>query len=126
MYTRIKNSNMTIIFVLFIILIAVLGFKYQECYTLKHQLAEVKLQEAPLPAEPVNTVITINEPYTMITNLESHLYMESITVDMSKAHSWTDINGVSGFDIYDNGCMIRYVKGHVMPDQMHWYAPYAG
>lgn len=126
MYIKVRKINMIITLVVLAALIICLGSKYQECEHLRNQLVEADQQTVFHPDEPENTVITIEEPYTMITNLKSHLYMKSITVDMSKAHLWTDINGVSGFDIYDNGCVIRYIKEHVMPDQMHWYAPHSG
>jgi len=65
----------------------------------------------------------INEPYTMITNLCSSMYINSVTIP-TDALRWTDVNGVSGFDITVGTTHYRYVEGHIEPMQINLYAPY--
>jgi len=65
----------------------------------------------------------INEPYTMITNLCSSMYINSVTIPTDALH-WTDVNGVSGFDITVGTTHYRYVEGHIEPLQLNLYAPY--
>jgi len=65
----------------------------------------------------------IDKPYTMITNLCSSMYINSVTIP-SDALKWTDVNGVSGFDITVGTTHYRYVEGHIMGSQLYLYAPY--
>ncbi len=74
---------------------------------------------AQLQAEPQAT----EAPYTMITNLCSSMYINSVTIPSDALH-WTDINGVSGFDITVGTTHYRYVEGHIEPLQINLYAPY--
>jgi hypothetical protein len=74
---------------------------------------------AELQAEPQPT----EAPYTMITNLCSSMYINSVTIPSDALH-WTDTNGVSGFDITVGTTHYRYVEGHVEPMQINLYAPY--
>jgi len=74
---------------------------------------------AQLQAEPQ----PINEPYTMITNLCSSMYINSVTIPKD-ALRWTDVNGVSGFDVTVGTTHYRYVEGHIDPMQINLYAPY--
>jgi hypothetical protein len=74
---------------------------------------------AQLQAEPQ----AIEAPYTMITNLCSSMYINSVTIP-TDALRWTDVNGVSGFDITVGTTHYRYVEGHIEPMQLNLYAPY--
>ncbi len=74
---------------------------------------------AELQAEPKE----IEQPYTMITNLCSSMYINSVTIPKD-AIKWTDVNGVSGFDITVGTTHYRYVEGHIDPMQINLYAPY--
>ena len=74
---------------------------------------------AQLQAEPQ----AIEAPYTMITNLCSSMYINSVTIP-TDALKWTDVNGVSGFDITVGTTHYRYVEGHIMGSQLYLYAPY--
>ena len=65
----------------------------------------------------------IEAPYTMITNLCSSMYINSVTIP-TDALRWTDVNGVSGFDITVGTTHYRYVEGHIDPMQINLYAPY--
>jgi hypothetical protein len=62
--------------------------------------------------------------YTMITNLSSAMYVNSVTVDTDNAIYWTDTNGVSGFDVTVGTTHYRYVEGHIEALQLNLYAPY--
>jgi hypothetical protein len=74
---------------------------------------------AQLQAEPQAT----EGKYTMITNLSSTMYVNSVTVPKD-ALRWTDTNGVSGFDVTVGTTHYRYVEGHIEPLQLNLYAPY--
>jgi hypothetical protein len=74
---------------------------------------------AQLQAEPQPT----EAPYTMITNLCSSMYINSVTIP-ADALRWTDTNGVSGFDVTVGTTHYRYVEGHIEPMQINLYAPY--
>jgi len=74
---------------------------------------------AELQAEPKE----IEQPYTMITNLCSSMYINSVTIPKD-AIKWTDVNGVSGFDVTVGTTHYRYVEGHIDPMQLNLYAPY--
>lgn len=63
-------------------------------------------------------------PYTMITDLSSFMYINGVSEDVEGAVHWTDVNGVSGFDITINGTHYRYVQGHIEMPQLALYAPY--
>ena len=65
----------------------------------------------------------IEANYTMITNLCSSMYINSVTIP-TDALRWTDVNGVSGFDITVGTTHYRYVEGHIEPMQINLYAPY--
>lgn len=62
-------------------------------------------------------------PYTMITNLSSFMYINGISENIEGAVHWTDVNGVSGFDVMISGTHYRYVEGHILPPQLVLYAP---
>jgi predicted nucleic acid-binding Zn ribbon protein len=74
---------------------------------------------AQLQAEPQATV----GKYTMITNLSSAMYINSVIIPKD-ALRWTDVNGVSGFDVTIGTTHYRYVEGHIEPLQLNLYAPY--
>jgi hypothetical protein len=74
---------------------------------------------AQLQAEPQAT----EGKYTMITNLSSAMYINSVIVPPD-ALRWTDTNGVSGFDVTVGTTHYRYVEGHIEPLQLNLYAPY--
>lgn len=63
-------------------------------------------------------------PYTMITDLASFMYINGVSGDIEGAVHWTDVNGVSGFDVTVNSTHYRYVEGHIPLPQLALYAPY--
>jgi hypothetical protein len=71
--------------------------------------------------------ITISEPYTLIRNSDDYIYLSSLTINRDiweGATKQTDINGVTWYEIMDDGYIKVYAEGHVMPDSIHWYSPY--
>lgn len=61
--------------------------------------------------------------YTLITNLSSSMYVNRIPKNLEGALPWTDVNGVSGFDIEVGNTHYRYVEGHIEMPQLALYAP---
>lgn len=86
-------------------------------------LQEQDAQIASLQAQ-VEAPQTIEQPYTMITNLSSSMYLNRIPAKFDNAQPWTDVNGVSGFDVTIDGTHYRYVEGHIEGSQLTLYAPY--
>lgn len=74
---------------------------------------------AELQAQPT----AIEAHYTMITNLCSAMYINSVTIPTDALY-WTDTNGVNGFDVTVGTTHYRYVEGHIEPMQINLYAPY--
>ena len=82
---------------------------------------------AQLQAEPQETRITIDEPMTLIRNIEDYIYLDKLEIDrdtLESATKHTDINGVTWYEIIDDGYIKVYAEGHIMPHEVHWYAPY--
>jgi hypothetical protein len=84
-----------------------------EIQRLKTELA-YKEQEAP----------ALEAPYTQITDLSSVMYVNRVTIDTTNAVYWTDVNGISGFDVTMGDTLYRYVEGHIQGRQLALYAPY--
>jgi hypothetical protein len=89
---------------------------------------EAVIAESRAALEEVMTKnIVFDEPYTMIVNHSSPMYLSSLEVPvevMDKAIRWTHPNGVSGFDICMGDSYIRYIEGHIEGKQLPIYAPY--
>jgi hypothetical protein len=76
--------------------------------------------------EPSNR-ITLEGAYTLIRTTEDYIYLNSLEIDREQwehATRHTDINGVTWYEIIEDGYIKVYAEGHVMPDSIHWYAPY--
>jgi hypothetical protein len=99
------------------LILTVLLFVQANAYN--RELQEQDTIISQLQAEPQPT----EAPYTMITNLCSSMYINSVTIP-TDALRWTDTNGVSGFDITVGTTHYRYVEGHIEPMQINLYAPY--
>jgi hypothetical protein len=85
-----------------------------------------QLQAEP-QEEPQQERITITEPYTLIRTVEDYTYLKDFEIDKDKwehADIHTDINGVTWREIIDDGYIKVYAKDHIMPHDIHWYAPY--
>jgi hypothetical protein len=93
-------------------------------------LGELQEQDkiiAELQAQPTAGTITITEPYTLIRSSEDYIYLNTLTINRDiweSATKQTDINGVTCYEIMQDGYIKVYAEGHVMPDSIHWYAPY--
>jgi hypothetical protein len=71
--------------------------------------------------------ITLTEDFTLIRSSEDYIYLSSLTINRDiweSATKQTDINGVTWYEIMQDGYIKVYAEGHVMPDSIHWYAPY--
>jgi hypothetical protein len=83
---------------------------------------------AQLQAEPQEPgTITISEPYTLIRNSDDYIYLKELSINRElweSATKQTDINGITWYEIMQDGYIKVYAEGHVMPDSIHWYAPY--
>ena len=85
---------------------------------------------AQLQAQPPieeSSKITLNEPMTLIRSTEDYIYLNSLEIDkdtLKSATKHTDINNVTWYEIIDDGYIKVYAEGHVMPHEIHWYAPY--
>ncbi|HUV84720.1 MAG TPA: hypothetical protein VMV86_03375 [Methanosarcinales archaeon] len=86
-------------------------------------IADLQEQDAQIASLQAQQPQAIEKPYTMITNLSSAMYVNSVTVPSDALH-WTDTNGVSGFDVTVGTTHYRYVEGHIEPLQLNLYAPY--
>lgn len=74
-----------------------------------------------------NNNIVFDEPYTMIINHSSPMYLTKLELPaevMDSAIKWTHPNGVYGFDISMGSTYVRYVEGHIDGKQLAIYAPY--
>lgn len=91
-----------------------------ECRILRQENAELQQQLQALQQQKAGYK---EGKYTMITNLSSSMYLNRIPANFEKINPWTDVNGVSGFDITINGTHYRYVEGHIEWPQLALYAP---
>jgi hypothetical protein len=111
------------VIVLIIILIVVataLSFSLKESEILEEESAELKQQLQTLQQDKQGFK---EGKYTMITNLSSSMYLNRIPANFERINPWTDVNGVSGFDVTINGTHYRYVEGHIEMPQLSLYAP---
>jgi hypothetical protein len=113
-----KKSLILLCLILVVLLFVQAGAYIRELQEQDKIIAELQTElQARQQVEPI-------EQYTMITNLCSSMYVNSVTVDTDNAVYWTDVNGVSGFDITVGTTHYRYVEGHIEARQINLYAPY--
>jgi hypothetical protein len=103
--------------ILLCLILTVLIFVQANAYNAKLQEQDTIISQLQVEPQPTEA------PYTMITNLCSSMYINSVTIPSDALH-WTDTNGVSGFDVTVGTTHYRYVEGHVEPMQINLYAPY--
>jgi hypothetical protein len=108
------KSLIALCLILFILLFVQAGAFTADLQDQDKIIAELQAQLQAPPTEG---------KYTMITNLSSAMYVNSVTVPPD-ALRWTDTNGVSGFDVTVGTTHYRYVEGHIEPLQLNLYAPY--
>ncbi|OQB99185.1 MAG: hypothetical protein BWX78_01824 [Firmicutes bacterium ADurb.Bin099] len=93
-------------------------------------MGEIREQDAiieELQAEPTEDTITMTEDFTLIRNSEDYIYLTELTINRELwklATKHTDINGITWYEIMQDGYIKVYAEGHVMPDSIHWYSPY--
>jgi hypothetical protein len=80
--------------------------------------------EASKQVEVQEEVGTIEGQYTMITDLNSVMYVNEVKTDTTDAVFWTDTNGIKGFDVTCGTTHYRYIEGHIIGKQLALYAPY--
>jgi Flp pilus assembly protein CpaB len=109
--------------ILLILILIILLFVQAGAFT-----ADLQEQDAIIAQlqQPQNR-ITITEPITLIRTVEDYTYLNSLEIDKDiwdNATRHTNINGVTWREIIEDGYIKVYAEGHIMPDQVHWYAPY--
>ena len=110
--------------ILLCLILTVLLFVQASAYIKDLQEQDRKIEFIQTQIETMTKIPTLEEKYTMITDLSTVMYVDSVTVDMEDAVYWTDTNGVSGFDVVLGTTHYRYVEGHIMGSQLYLYAPY--
>lgn len=110
--------------ILLCLILTVLLFVQASAYIKDLQEQDRKIEFLQTQIETMTKIPTLEEKYTMITDLSTVMYVDSVTVDMEDAVYWTDTNGVSGFDVVVGTTHYRYVEGHIMGSQLYLYAPY--
>jgi hypothetical protein len=114
--------------ILLCLILTVLLFVQANAYM--GELQEQDTIIAQLQAQPPieeSSKITLNEPMTLIRSTEDYIYLNKLEIDrytLESATKHTDINGVTWYEIIDDGYIKVYAEGHVMPDSIHWYSPY--
>jgi hypothetical protein len=115
--------------ILLCLILTVLIFVQANAYNAKLQEQDTiisQLQVEPQPTKESNRT-TLNEPMTLIRSTEDYIYLNRLEIDrdtLESATKHTDINGVTWYEIIDDGYIKVYAEGHVMPDSIHWYSPY--
>jgi predicted ATPase len=77
--------------------------------------------------QPSVETITLNEDFTLIRTSDDYIYLSSLTINRDiweGATKQTDINGVTWYEIMQDGYIKVYAEGHVPPHEVHWYAAY--
>jgi hypothetical protein len=110
-------------FLVMIIGLIGLAIFIKEGIALEDENAQLKQQLQALQQESKQETYKEGK-YTMITNLSSSMYLNRIPANFERINPWTDVNGVSGFDVTINGTHYRYVEGHIEMPQLSLYAPY--
>lgn len=106
------------------LILTVLLFVQAGAFIRDMQEQDRKIEFLQTQIETMTKIPTLEEKYTMITDLSTVMYVDKVIVDMEDAVYWTDTNGVSGFDVVRGTTHYRYVEGHIMGSQLYLYAPY--
>jgi hypothetical protein len=116
----IRNWLFPIIFV-----IGVIGLVMfiKDDIALEDENTQLKQQLQAMQQEPKEESFKEGK-YTLITNLSSSIYLNSIPANLLNEQWWEDVNGVKFFDETVNGTHYRYVEGHIEMPQLALYAPY--
>jgi hypothetical protein len=112
------KSLIALCLILFVLLFVQEGAYIRELQEQDKIIAQ--LQQAP-------DTITISEPYTLIRNSDDYIYLKELSINRElweSATKQTDINGVTWYEIMQDGYIKVYAEGHVPPHEIHWYSPY--
>ena len=115
-----------LLIVLCIILTTLLFVQVVEC---NDELSKQKhiIETLQVQGVPQENRITLDGAYTLIRTTEDYIYLNSLEIDREQwesATKHTDINNITWYEIIEDGYIKCYAVGHVMPDSIHWYAPY--
>jgi hypothetical protein len=114
--------------ILLCLILTVLLFVQANAYNKELQEQDTiisQLQAQPPTEESIR--ITLNEPMTLIRSTEDYIYLNSLEIDrdtLESATKHTDINGITWYEIIDDGYIKVYAEGHIVPHEVHWYSPY--
>jgi biopolymer transport protein ExbD len=123
MRNNIIVSMSGIILILFLIFVCVTGWLIESEKVNNRLVKQIEQLKEEKPVER----ITLTESITLIRNSDDYIYLNKLEINKDKleqADKHTDINGIMWWEVMEDGYIKVYVEGHVMPDSIHWYAPY--
>jgi hypothetical protein len=109
--------------IMFILFVIVTGWLIES----ENTIATLKTEISSMKENPPIETITLNEDFTLIRTSDDYIYLSSLTINRDiweGATKQTDINGVTWYEIMQDGYIKVYAEGHIVPDQVHWYAAY--
>jgi hypothetical protein len=109
--------------IMFILFVIVTGWLIES----ENTIATLKTEISSMKENPPIETITLNEDFTLIRTSDDYIYLSSLTINRDiweGATKQTDINGVTWYEIMQDGYIKVYAEGHVMPHEVHWYSPY--
>jgi hypothetical protein len=109
--------------IMFILFVIVTGWLIESENTIATLKTEISLMKENPPIE----TITLNEDFTLIRTSDDYIYLSSLTINRDiweSATKQTDINGVTWYEIMQDGYIKVYAEGHIPPHEVHWYSPY--
>jgi hypothetical protein len=122
---NVRRVNMKKSLILLCLILTVLLFVQANAYMGELQEQDKIIAKLQQPREP--DTITISEPYTLIRNSDDYIYLKELSINRElweSATKHTDINGITWYEIMQDGYIKVYTEGHVMPDSISLYAPY--
>lgn len=102
---------------------AYIGELQEQDKLIEQQTELIALQEEYIHID----TITMSEDFTLIRSSEDYIYLTELTINRElweSATKQTDINGVTWYEIMQDGYIKVYAEGHIKPHEVHWYAAY--
>jgi hypothetical protein len=109
--------------IMFILFVIVTGWLIES----ENTIATLKTEISSMKENPPIETITLNEDFTLIRTSDDYIYLSSLTINRDiweGATKQTDINGVTWYEIMQDGYIKVYAEGHIKPHEVHWYAAY--
>jgi hypothetical protein len=109
--------------IMFILFVIVTGWLIES----ENTIATLKTEILSMKENPPIETITLNEDFTLIRTSDDYIYLNSLTINRDiweSATKQTDINGVTWYEIMQDGYIKVYAEGHIKPHEVHWYAAY--